>query len=646
MRRGRQTTGSSAPVEGAVQHGGTPRALLAGLIGIVFLCLAAPYTDLTLQGSELAGNHLPLGTVCFLLVLLGLSALGSRFLRRWRRFSGRELLVAFAMTLAAAGLPTFGLAAYLFPIMSAPIYYATPENRYAEVILPNVPSWLVPKDVAAVRHFYLGLPPGAAVPWGAWLRPLALWSVLALAVYLVMICLSVLVADQWIRRERLAFPLAQVPLEVSLSERWYWRDPLLWLGAAIPLVLHTLNGLHRAIPELPEIRLKNVPFLDLSPDKPLSYLRASINVYFSVIAVAYLLPAEISFSIPFFYFVHKFQFFFAYVQGADLAFGSVAEAQYVGAFLAFVIMGLWVARPHFREVVRLALQGKDPRGWEYRWAMAGLVVGLAGMVIWLRAAGVRTSTALAVAGLFVAIALGLGRLVVETGALFAKATQMRPLTTFEYLAGTSWLRTSEVPIIGVVQYVFMYDLKTFAMPALAHAHKLGDAAGIPRPRLVAALALALVTGMVASYASLLWMAYHHGAVKMSPWFFVRGPTAHLDTFVGLTLTPRPYDMLKAGTAAAGAAFVFFLLAMRQRFLWWPFHPCGYILAYSSETVRIWFPFLAGWLCKTVLIRIGGLRLYRHACRFFWGLLLGEFAAAALWLGVSAATGLGGYAIFP
>src|SRR5690606_2610581 len=105
------------------------RAWVIGLLGVLFLCLAAPYTDLTLMGSELAGNHLPLGAVCLFLALL----LGSRLLRRafpcWRELSGRELLLAFAMMLVAAGLPTCGQTAYLFPAASAPVYYSTSENR-------------------------------------------------------------------------------------------------------------------------------------------------------------------------------------------------------------------------------------------------------------------------------------------------------------------------------------------------------------------------------------------------------------------------------------------------------------------------------------------------------------------------------------
>src|SRR5438034_958296 len=90
----------------------------------------------------------------------------------------------------------------------------TPRAFLLRVLLPHLPPWMMPDDVAAVRLFYTGLPAGAAVPWQPWLRPLLAWSVLVAALYLVMISLSVLIAEQWIRRERLSFPLMFIPLEV------------------------------------------------------------------------------------------------------------------------------------------------------------------------------------------------------------------------------------------------------------------------------------------------------------------------------------------------------------------------------------------------------------------------------------------------
>src|SRR5689334_22830190 len=41
----------------------TPRAILYGLAGVLFLCVVTPYTDLELRGSWLAHNCLPIGAL-------------------------------------------------------------------------------------------------------------------------------------------------------------------------------------------------------------------------------------------------------------------------------------------------------------------------------------------------------------------------------------------------------------------------------------------------------------------------------------------------------------------------------------------------------------------------------------------------------
>jgi hypothetical protein len=69
--------------------------------------------------------------------------------------------------------------------------------------------------------------------------------------------------------------------------------------------------------------------------------------------------------------------------------------------------------------------------------------------------------------------------------------------------------------------------------------------------------------------------------------------------------------------------------MRARFLWWPFHPAGYLVAGSFGLFRLWFPIFLSWLLKVLILRYGGLRGYRLALPFFIGLVLGEFATGFL-----------------
>jgi hypothetical protein len=79
----------------------------------------------------------------------------------------------------------------------------------------------------------------------------------------------------------------------------------------------------------------------------------------------------------------------------------------------------------------------------------------------------------------------------------------------------------------------------------------------------------------------------------------------------------------------GGAFAFFLSMMRSHFIGWPFHPAGYGLAFSYAMEYFWFTTLLGWAFKRIIVRYGGIRLYRQSLPFFMGLILGDFTAASL-----------------
>jgi len=75
----------------------------------------------------------------------------------------------------------------------------------------------------------------------------------------------------------------------------------------------------------------------------------------------------------------------------------------------------------------------------------------------------------------------------------------------------------------------------------------------------------------------------------------------------------------------------FLLGMKMRFIWWPFHPIGYVLATGpGKLVYIWCPVLVSWAIKFVILKYGGLRAYRRAIPFFAGLILGDYIGSCSW----------------
>jgi hypothetical protein len=69
--------------------------------------------------------------------------------------------------------------------------------------------------------------------------------------------------------------------------------------------------------------------------------------------------------------------------------------------------------------------------------------------------------------------------------------------------------------------------------------------------------------------------------------------------------------------------------LRTTFLWWPFHPAGYVVGASFALMRLWLPLFMAWLLKTFILRYGGLSGYRRALPLFMGLVIGEFTAGFL-----------------
>ena len=68
---------------------------------------------------------------------------------------------------------------------------------------------------------------------------------------------------------------------------------------------------------------------------------------------------------------------------------------------------------------------------------------------------------------------------------------------------------------------------------------------------------------------------------------------------------------------------------RYLFYWWPLHPIGFVVAASSPIRIAFFPFLLAWITQTILLRIGGVRLYRSIQPLFLGMLVGYVLGAVL-----------------
>ena len=206
---------------------------------------------MVLRGSYLAIDFSTAGAIFLFFVLVFIVHTTLGLIHPRLSYSRQELVVIYIMAIVSCSIPTMGLTEYLLPIISGAMYYATPENEWAVLVHPYIPPWMVPQDFNAVKYFYEGSPRGFGITWSAWLVPLAAWIPTILAVYFSMICIMVILRKQWVVRERLNFPLVQVPLAMIEDERGkasilkpFFKNWLMWVGFAIPFLVGSLRALH------------------------------------------------------------------------------------------------------------------------------------------------------------------------------------------------------------------------------------------------------------------------------------------------------------------------------------------------------------------------------------------------------------------
>ena len=344
-----------------------PLSPLTAGVGLFFvLCVAAGGAVAALVRYDLIGfGHLP-RTALTALVLLLLVNLVARPLRRRNLFPSAQLLYVYLAVLVVSGFPGQQLVTHLYTSLVGPAHYASAENHYQELFFEDIPAWSIVSLQAedpAIKWAFWGLPSGATIPWRAWAVPLSAWSGFYLLLFLNYLCLAGLFQRQWSQKQRMLFPLAEIPFQMA---RYRGREalpgplrsPWFWVAFAVPLVIHSLNGLNAHYPQISGVNIYPYYLAGAFRGRPwdeLNYL--PFFFYFDVIGITYLLPAEISFSLWFFYL-----FKYALAVGRSWVGATATDTFFdhvgIGSYVLVAAMTVWQARESLGEIARRAI-GRD-----------------------------------------------------------------------------------------------------------------------------------------------------------------------------------------------------------------------------------------------------------------------------------------------
>lgn len=631
------------------------RAIIIGLGMSAFMAVAIPYGDMVIKGSQMGVWNTTPGAIFLFVLLAGVvNALVSWIAPTWALDRG-ELAVIYIMLLVANTLPARGFAAYVPAVATGAFYYASPENDWQAQVLPYLPTWATVQDERAVRQYYEGAGIDAGIPWDVWLGPLLYWLLFGLALYLVMVCVAVVLRRQWAERERLVYPMMQLPLHV-LGESTSGRDgPILpffrqwamWLGFLIPASIATVNALHRYLHYVPLITTTFgvVPLFRES-------ITVSFTLSFTMLGFSFLISRNIAAGLIFFYLINVveqgvFRMLGIHIDAGPVgAFGHYAQPiiiyQALGGMIVLVMLGLYNARNHLRDVWRKAVLSDvrvddSDEILSYRQAVIGLVLGVSVMGLWLWRAGLPVWIVPILLFACFVLFLTISRVVVEGGVAVMFPPISGPDATAACL-GTSLLGPGGAAALSTT-YVWGTDVLILLMASCANGLKVADRFLKKKRRLFWAIGAAIVVTLVVSLFVRLAAGYRYGAINLHPFYAdnaAQYPYRFMAEAVSLPVGPHWEGIVQVGV---GATIMLLLELLHYKFLWWPFHPLGFPI--SSVFGGMWFSVFVAYLFKNVVLKYGGPQLYRATVPFFLGMILGEIVPAGIWLIIDALTGMNG-----
>ena len=567
--------------------------------------------------------------VVWLLLNLPLKAFCPRFaLRRG------ELLTIFSMTWIAGVVPDWIWR--WAGTMTAPIHFATPENRWAETFFDVLPWQIFPETTSrVVDTFFYGLPEGMAIPWDGWYPQIFNWLGISGAVVTFCFCILILLQRQWQEAEKLAFPLAQLPVDLTGGVDGRGRIPklfssrLFWAGWMVPFLPQLYNLVTYFTPGLPEFWLVNdwkyFFFVD-------DMILVSVRIMPLMLMVVYLCPLDILGSMLLFHGVATAKRYLMDRFGAP-GFGLVgysgehqfSEAGMVlnteshGAMVFLALWSIWIARRHLKRVwhqVRTGT-GHPNEARLYRFAVVGLLVSGTYATVWAVSIGVSLLMAIATMILMTISFLVTVKLVAASGCayIFPNRPFLKGETFVLELIGSTYISPERlVPYKMFTSYALLGRFIIPVLPAIPHHLRIFAARRQPGWVLLTVLVAFLVAFGVAVWASL-DLAYTEGRDYGDRRDFFTGVSYLAENPIAPNIGKWILWLIGFGEGAV-------ITLLRARFHWFPIHPIGLIFQYTHATFHYWNNFFIVFVIKLILLRYGGVNAYVAGKPFFYGLGVG------------------------
>jgi len=627
------------------QRGGM-RAVVWGLL----LCLPVCYWNMWQNTGAL--YSLIFSTMGALIVLIAANGLLHKLAPR-AAFTTGEMVVIFGIVSVAsaiAGEWVFLNMTYVHVFAG----FADREPLYSQQFLPNLPDVLYFKDPADVKDYIAG---GNGFwyflsKFDLWGPKIAMWTLLYGAITLALLSVNMLMRDAWLRRERLSFPIIQLPVAMMENDGRgpIWRSRAMWIAFAIMFAIDILNGLNYLYPNLPAIPVKELvhDLREVFTEQPWRSIGFTpISIYPFIIAIALFMPNDLLFSVVFFFIVRKVILIILAtygIPGDSFSGGFLTPAppyfteQTWGAIIGLFTTAIWIARNYLKEVwsdIRTGAPAKDG-GASHRFSAIlfllsfGVVAGflsLTDLPWWLFAPYFIA---------FVMFSFVVTRMRAQLGPPTHEFAFFGPNQLLMNFYGTRNISPKTAVILGTPFLGINRLSRSHVMPVQLEAMKMADVNGVSQRRMYRLLAIALIVGIFVGSFWYVQMGYVRGA---GPGW--ADPKSVLE---GVQTKSQGPSIIGMSMVFLGFAVVTILDVIRFRVPGFPLHPVGYALSMNFGVDYYWTGLIVALAAKTAVQRYYGLRGYKQLRNVAFGILIAEYSAELIWATMALTTHQSTYTI--
>jgi hypothetical protein len=630
---------------------GSPIRLRAVAVGVAAMVLSARWIfHGEIERYSFVTLAAPFCHAVFILLALTLAnlLLSSRFPRI--ALTGMELLAIYAMVSVGSAIMSCDMQSILVTQIPYPAYHLDTPQKWSDLIEGAVPEWLLVTDREAVAGFFRG----NSSFWtrrhlAAWAGPIVIWSMFLWVLVLTMQSMCALLRKAWAENERLTFPIVALPMALATEPRSLFSSRSMWIGFAVAGGITLLNGLNYLYPVVPAVPIKRQTIIPIASGPLAGPSTFTLSFYFFAITLGFLMPLDLSMSLWIFYLLYKAELAYVAVQGFPAeSRAPFVESQAFGAYMAVFAASVWRLRSHLGQAWLAAWSRTvSAEGSDYRRAFIGVGIGVALLLGALVYAGMAPAVAVAFLVIFFAIAIMITRVRAEFGFPVHDMHVMGPAAAMVRLFGAESFGRSTLGMFAGLHWMNR-AYRGHVMPHQLEALKLAGSGERERGAMGRTVALAVIVSVPICFVVFLDGFYRVGAATghVNQWGVGYAREAfgqNLPAWLKNPARPLPGEAIATG---AGCAIALLLGYLRTLLPGFPLHPLAYAVANSWGMANLWVPIMIGSLCKAVVLKGRGLKGYRGALMFFFGIMLGEFAVGCGWTLLGLAIGTPTYEFWP